>query len=381
MRAYLNWKIISLIIAMLVVAVAVFYFNKLAKDIAKDEKLKVEILAESWKSLAKPPEMGKDDNINFEMFVAERLNTIPIIWTSDKDEVLGTNNIDSTKILKDPNYLNRQLAHFHQLHEPILIDLGFAKQYIYYGETNTLQRLQIYPYVLVAVVVVFLLISFVSIMNAQRSMQNQLWVGMSKETAHQIGTPLSSIVAWMELLKENDDNKEWIAEMEKDVSRLQLIADRFSKIGSLPELKPENIVPRFVTMTDYMQRRAPKNVAIHLKYNEEEIEVLLNGPLFDWVIENLIRNALDAMEGKGEINININNQPRAVTIDLCDTGKGIPKNNFQSIFTPGFSTKTRGWGLGLSLSKRIVEKYHNGSIFVKHSEPGKGTTFRIILRR
>jgi signal transduction histidine kinase len=204
---------------------------------------------------------------------------------------------------------------------------------------------------------------------------------MSKETAHQLGTPLSSIVAWMELLKENEQNREWVEEMEKDVSRLQLIADRFSKIGSVPLLKEENLVSRLQSMVEYMRMRKPKKVTIDFEHEEEDVQVLLSGPLFDWVIENLMRNALDAMEGEGRILIKLDNQPRVVTIDLSDTGKGIPKNNFKKVFAPGFSTKQRGWGLGLSLARRIIQKYHNGSIFVKSSEPGKGTTFRIQFRR
>jgi signal transduction histidine kinase len=204
---------------------------------------------------------------------------------------------------------------------------------------------------------------------------------MSKETAHQLGTPLMAIVAWMELLKENEANREWVTEMEKDVSRLQLIADRFSKIGSVPQLKEENLVDRLQGMVAYMRLRKPQKVEIDFEHEEDDVQVLLSGPLFDWVIENLMRNALDAMEGKGRILVKLINQPRTVTIDISDTGKGIPKNNFKKVFAPGYSTKQRGWGLGLSLAKRIIQKYHNASIFVKSSEPGKGTTFRIVFRR
>lgn len=378
MRPYLNWKTYSLLLALLVVVSAVYYFNILAKDIAKDEKVKVEILAESWLAIT---EQG-NGNIRFVTYVNEKLiKKVPIIWTDADNTILDFNNLDSTEAAKDSTYLPRKLRTFKTLHPPVEIKMPFGKQYIYYGESVTLQRLKIYPLVLMALILVFIVVALISLSNAQRSMQNQLWVGMSKETAHQIGTPLSSIVAWMELLRENEDNKEWIDEMEKDIERLKLITERFSKIGSLPELSSENIVPRFEYMVDYMQRRAPKNVKISLAYNDDDIEVLLNGPLFDWVVENLIRNALDAMEGNGTINININNQPRLVTIDISDSGKGIPKNNYKKVFSPGFSTKQRGWGLGLSLAKRIVEKYHNGNIFVKNSDIGKGTTFRIILRR
>lgn len=379
MRPYLNWKTYSLAFAAFIVGLAVFYFNKLAKDIAADESVKAGILAESFQSIATMPVTSA--NPTFESRVIDRLHTIPLILTDENGKIISYDNMDTSLIKGNNAYLNRKLHEFAHLHKPIQITALGTTQYIYYGESVTLQRLKIYPVILICVIAVFILIAVISISNAQRSLQNQVWVGMSKETAHQIGTPLSSIVAWMELLKDNKGNKEYVEEMEKDVARLQLIADRFSKIGSLPELKEENLVPRFIYMTEYMQKRAPKNVEIHLDYNQQEIEVLLNGPLFDWVIENLIRNALDAMEGKGEINIHINNQPRMVTIDIADTGKGIPKNNFKKVFTPGYSTKQRGWGLGLSLAKRIIEKYHNGSIFVKSSEHNKGTTFRIILRR
>jgi len=381
MRLYLNWKTYSLLLAVIIVGLAVYYFGHLAKAIAHDEKNKIELLAESFQSIAAKPLNAACNDITFESQVVEKINSVPLILTDEQKNIIGNNNMDSLAIARDTAYLPRKLREFEQLHEPIILRMPFGNQYIYYGESLTLQRLKIYPIVLIGIIVVFIFITIISISNAQRSLQNQVWVGMSKETAHQIGTPLSSVVAWMELLKENESNREWIAEMEKDVSRLQLIADRFSKIGSMPDLEPENIVPRFKYMVDYMQRRSPKQVHIHLEYNEEEIEILLNGPLFDWVIENLIRNALDAMEGKGDIRINIHNQPRLVTIDICDTGKGIAKNNFKKVFSPGFSTKQRGWGLGLSLAKRIIEKYHHGNIFVKNSDLGKGTTFRIILRR
>ncbi len=381
MRVHLNWKTYSLALAVIIVGLAVYYFNRLAKDIAKDERKKIELLAESFQSIAAKPVSSACNDVTFETKVVEKINSVPLILTDEQGNIIGNNNIDTVAIARDTAYLPRKLDEYKLLHAPIVLQMPFGNQYIYYGESLTLQRLKIYPLVLIGIIVVFIFITIVSISNAQRSLQNQVWVGMSKETAHQIGTPLSSIVAWMELLKENEANREWVTEMEKDVSRLQLIADRFSKIGSMPDLEPENIIPRFIYMADYMQRRAPKNVQIHLQYNEDEIEVLLNGPLFDWVIENLIRNALDAMEGRGEISINIHNQPRLVTIDICDTGKGIAKNNFKKVFSPGFSTKQRGWGLGLSLAKRIIEKYHHGNIFVKNSEQGKGTTFRIILRR
>jgi signal transduction histidine kinase len=216
---------------------------------------------------------------------------------------------------------------------------------------------------------------------AHRSLQNQVWVGLSKETAHQLGTPLSSMEAWLELLRDSDANNEAVIEMQKDLDRLKLVADRFSKVGSAPQLKEENLVTQLENIVEYMQKRAPQKVAITLHAKESEVPVNISGPLFDWVMENLIRNALDAMGGKGRIDITITNTPQQVYVDVQDNGKGIPGYQVKKVFDPGFTTKKRGWGLGLSLSRRIVEKYHHGSIFVKHSEVGKGTTFRIVLRR
>jgi signal transduction histidine kinase len=218
-------------------------------------------------------------------------------------------------------------------------------------------------------------------MAAQRSIQNQVWLGLSKETAHQLGTPLMALDGWMEILREHDCNQEAVAEMEKDLSRLKLIAERFSKVGSEPQLKDENLVDRLGQMVDYMQKRAPSKVKIELHSKEDDVPVRISAPLFDWVVENLIRNALDAMKGAGRIDIYVTDLHHQVLIDVVDTGKGIARHQIRKVFTPGFTTKKRGWGLGLSLSRRIINDYHNGSIFVKNSEVGKGTTFRIILKR
>jgi len=214
-----------------------------------------------------------------------------------------------------------------------------------------------------------------------RSVQNQVWAGMAKETAHQLGTPVSSLQGWVEMLKQNPDNSKIVTELEKDVNRLQLVSDRFGKIGSSPQLEKHDIISQVTTMMDYMKKRAPGKVNFSINTNEKEIFARISPPLFDWVIENLLKNSLDAMEGTGDIKINIEDLPDKVNIDLKDTGKGIPLSMQQKVFKPGFTTKKRGWGLGLSLSKRIIEQYHKGEIFVKNSEPGKGTTFRIVLKK
>jgi signal transduction histidine kinase len=228
---------------------------------------------------------------------------------------------------------------------------------------------------------VFLMVVLIALSSAHRSMQNQVWVGLSKETAHQLGTPLSSIEAWMELLKEHEVNNEAVVELQKDMDRLKLVADRFSKVGSTPKLEEENLVMRLQNMVDYMQKRAPNKVTISLTTNENDVPVNISASLFDWVMENLIRNSLDAMAGQGKIEIKVTNQPLQTIIDISDSGKGIPRHQIKKVFHPGFTTKKRGWGLGLSLSKRIIEKYHHGEIFVRQSELGKGATFRIILKR
>jgi signal transduction histidine kinase len=384
MRQYLHWKSYLVVFALAIVGLALYYFNQVAKEMATEEHKKVAMMVEAIKTVAMANPMAQTD-VTFASKMISENNTIPLFITDQNLKIIDSRNLDTTRLASDPDYLNRKFNQFKALHAPIPFDYSTpglpGKGYLVYGDSNLLNRLRYYPLLIIAITFLFLMIVVIAISNAQRSLQNQVWVGMSKETAHQIGTPLTSIVAWMELLKDNEANVEWVTEMEKDVSRLQLIADRFSKIGSVPQLKEEDLVPRLQNMVEYMRMRKPKKVTIDFEHNDEDAVVLLSGPLFDWVIENLMRNALDAMEGQGVIFIKLVNQPRVVTIDVSDTGKGIPKNNFKKVFAPGFSTKQRGWGLGLSLAKRIIEKYHNGNIFVKSSEPGVGTTFRIIFRR
>jgi signal transduction histidine kinase len=384
MRKYLHWKSYLVAFALVIVGLALYYFNQVAKDMEAEEQKKVLMLVEAIRTIGMTAPTSQND-VTFATKVIAENTTIPLFITDEDENIVDAKNLDSTRLVKDPDYITRKYKEFKKLHAPIPYDYSTpgmsGKGYLVYGDSTLLNRLRYYPLLILAIILFFLLIVVIAISNAQRSIQNQVWVGMSKETAHQLGTPLMAIVAWMELLKENDANREWITEMEKDVSRLQLIADRFSKIGSVPQLKEENLVERLQGMVAYMRLRKPQKVEIDFEHDEDDVQVLLSGPLFDWVIENLMRNALDAMEGKGNIMIKLINQPRTVTIDVSDTGKGIPKNNFKKVFAPGYSTKQRGWGLGLSLAKRIIEKYHNASIFVKSSEPGKGTTFRIVFRR
>jgi len=324
-----------------------------------------------------------DINLGYQLAsqIITQNKTIPIIITDEYGQIVSYNNLDSTLIAKNKNYLSNKLQEFKKLHGELKFDNGFNTQYVYYGDSKILEMIKFYPYLILMAATAILISLIYALVNAQKSIQNQVWVGMSKETAHQLGTPITSVMSWMEILDQDPNNHAYISEMRKDVDRLQLVVDRFSKIGSVPQLKEEDIVKRIKNTVDYMQMRAPHKVKIDFKSDKEKIDLLIIGPLLDWVFENLIKNALDAMEGEGQIKINITDEQRRVVIDVCDTGKGIKKQDFKSIFKPGYSTKLRGWGLGLSLAKRIIKEYHKGQIFVKHSELNKGTTFRIILWR
>lgn len=362
---------------MCIVAASLYYTNRLAANLAHEERKNVEQLVEVLKL-----QYSTDPATQQYASIAIGQNkTIPLILSDDKDVVQDYKNLDSNKIEKDNAYLQHKLAEFKELHPPIIFNYDFGQQYVYYGESSLLQQLRYYPYVQFTIIILFLIVVLIALSSAHRSLQNQVWVGLSKETAHQLGTPLSSIEGWLELLKDTDGNNEAVVEMQKDLDRLKLVADRFSKVGSAPQLEEEDLVARMQNMVDYMQKRSPSKVNISLQTDSKEVPVNISGPLFDWVVENLMRNALDAMDGKGEIEVRIQDQKQQVWVDVSDTGKGMARHQVKKIFTPGYTTKKRGWGLGLSLSKRIIEQYHHGSLFVKQTEAGKGTTFRIILRR
>ena len=378
MRQYLNWKTYLAVIALFIVGASLYYTSQLAQKLAAEEKKKVEELAGALKTLI------KSDNIQETAFASNIIaqnTTIPLIITDDKGRITDSKNIDTLNGINAHKRVEEKLAEFKKTHEPIIADYGTGKDYIYYGESYLLTQLRYFPYVQLGIIILFLAVVLLALSAANRNLQNQVWVGLSKETAHQLGTPLSSIEAWLELLRENEANLDAVTEMQKDLDRLKLVADRFGKVGSAPQLEEQNLITRLEDIVAYMQRRSPAKVNIALHSELKEVSVNISGPLFDWVMENLIRNALDAMDGKGKIDVTVTNTPQQVWIDVQDTGKGIPGHQVKNVFTPGFTTKKRGWGLGLSLSRRIVEKYHHGSIFVKQSEVGKGTTFRIILRR
>jgi signal transduction histidine kinase len=314
--------------------------------------------------------------------VAINSAAVPVIYTdSSKTNIIACGNIDSSKI-NTPEKTLSVIQLMALQNTPIPVDLGEgSKNYIFYEQSPLLIQLKYYPYVQFGVIGLFLLIAYILFSTARKAEQDQVWVGMSKETAHQLGTPLSSLMAWTDYLRTNGTDELIVNEMDRDVMRLNMITERFSKIGSQPTLKDENVCLVVKNAIDYLKTRTSKNVKYILQIPDTDIHVKLSVPLFEWVIENICKNAVDAMDGQGELIITITDIPEGVSIDLKDSGKGIHKSKHKSVFKPGFTTKKRGWGLGLSLCKRIIENYHNGKIFVLNSEENKGTTFRILLKR
>ena len=377
-----NWRTALGIVAIAIVSGTIFYSNYLAKKIAHDEREKVDVWVQSLKTRAVTTDQSSLDLTNI---ITSHNTDIPIIETDEMDNPSGEGlNLDSNAIKNDTGYLRQTVQEFKQLHEELRIEISkdpLIMNKYYYGDSKLLKEVRYYPLIQLFIVALFILITLITISTRNKSTQNQVWAGMAKETAHQLGTPLSSLQGWIELLKEKDGNEKIIHEMAKDVDRLKLVSERFGKIGSTPQLEEMNLVTQIENMVAYIKRRAPEKVNFNLTKAENEVTGMINGPLFDWVIENLLKNALDAMEGKGNINVIIKNEVAQIIIDITDTGKGISKQHFNKVFKPGFTTKKRGWGLGLSLSKRIIEHYHKGELFVKSSEPGKGTTFRIVLRK
>ena len=378
----LNWRTLLALIAMIIVSGTIFYSKYLSDKIAAEEKEKVTTFAESLKIKA----LSNDDAvIGFTNQIAVDNQEIPIIETDEHNIPTGIySNIDPAFIEKDKNYLQKKIADFKKLHDPVKVEITSSPvtyNYYYYGNTRLQTEVRYYPMVQLLIVSLFIIITITALRTSHRSSQNQVWAGMAKETAHQLGTPVSSLEGWVEMMKQDPNNEKIVTELEKDVNRLRLVSDRFGKIGSIPQLEEKDVIKQVRDMMDYMKKRATGKVSFSLDtHGADTLYAKISGPLFDWVIENLLKNALDAMEGRGSIQIGIRQANRQVLIDVTDTGKGISKQNVQKIFKPGFTTKKRGWGLGLSLSKRIIEQYHKGELFVKHSEPGKGTTFRIVLK-
>lgn len=367
------------IVAAVVIAIAsVFVSDLLIKDLAREERQKIEVWAEATRVLtSEDPSL----NMNLILQIIQGNTAIPVMLCNDRDSVMNYKNLELPEKNVD-EFLQQKVQELKKKKDPIVIDMEDGTyQYLYYDDSLILKRLLVYPYAQLTVMAVFILTAFLALASTKKAEQNKVWVGLSKETAHQLGTPISSLIAWLEYLKLKEVDPTLLAEMEKDVKRLEMIAERFSKIGSTPEPVPVNICESVRSALDYMETRISSKVKITVEAPEEPVMVLMNQPLFAWVVENLCKNAVDAMEGQGNITFHIEEKGKKVRIDVTDTGKGILKSKFKTVFNPGYTTKKRGWGLGLSLVKRIIESYHGGKIYVKSSEIGKGTTFRIELRR
>lgn len=376
---------IVLVVAAVVIAVASLVVSHfLVSDLSKEERNKMETWAQALHTLNNANE---NTDLSLVLSVLQGNNTIPVVVVDSTGMVMDYRNVeisadnrkDSLSLLeKEANRMYRS-GRFVKI---ILTDDPHADyQLVCYDESNLLKRLATYPYVQLGIVFIFVVVAIFALLSSKKAEQNKVWVGLSKETAHQLGTPISSLIAWIEILHENYPGDDMIPEMEKDVKRLELIADRFSKIGSLPEPQPSSLNSVISNVVDYIDRRTSSAVLMTVNMPNHDVVVRINASLFEWVIENLCKNAVDAMEGKGKIWISVIEDGYDVAIEVADNGKGIRHKDLKSVFKPGFTTKKRGWGLGLSLAKRIVEEYHKGRIYVKESEIGIGTTFRIELKR
>ncbi len=372
------WKFLLLLGALAIGGASLYYTNRLSQELRLEETRKMELWAKANRQFAMPDIDDQTLELVFE--IIQNNTTVPLIIADAYDTIYFHRNIRLPE--RNPNaVLNKELARMKKEREPIPIDLGNGEmQYIYYSDSILLQKLRLFPVVQLLVVVLFVLLAYWAFSAARRWEQDQVWVGMARETAHQLGTPTTSLLGWVELLSLKQVDQSLIGEMQHDIQRLQTITARFSKIGALPELESTDLRSLLTQTVDYLSRRISSSVRLMLPPPETpSLRVKVNRPLFEWVIENLIKNAADAVEGEGAISINWGKTRRAVFVDLSDTGKGIPRPLHKTIFKPGYTTKKRGWGLGLTLARRIVKDYHKGRIEVRESTPGKGTTFRITL--
>lgn len=367
--------------AAIITIASTLFSNRLAKDLALEERKKMELWAEAIRLIATEPTEGVEMDYTLSLKVIEGNTNIPVVLIDDKGAILSHNNLG----LKNENdtaelaAATRAIISHNQFIE-VKIN-NDVSHFVYYQDSKLLRKLTYFPFVQLIVMFIFLLITLFALNSSNRAEQDRVWVGLSKETAHQLGTPISSLMAWVELLKLKNVDAKLLDEMDKDTQRLQTIAQRFSKIGSKSETTPQDIKPALESAVQYMRNRSSRKITITTHTPAEAVPVYLNVPLFEWVIENLCKNAIDAMDATGKIDITLTPEHKNLLIDVTDTGKGITKTNFKTVFKPGYTTKARGWGLGLSLVKRIIEENHNGKIFVKASELGKGTTFRIILKK
>ena len=381
MKLFENNKILFrylfVVIALLIVVASLIVSHFLVENLSKEERNKIEIWAEATKEMASNAE---NMNMNLVAQILKSNTTIPVILYDKKENFYTSANIDLPE-LDDQIFLKQRAESFKKRHGPIIIEAEGFDQYIYYDDSYTLKQLQLYPYVQLGVLFIFMITAFFALFTTMRMEQDRLWVGLSKETAHQLGTPISSLLAWLEYLKLKETDQSIVRDMEKDVDRLQMITDRFSKIGSVPALDPQNMTDIIHRSIAYLEKRISKKVVFVVELSDKPLYAQVNEPLLSWVIENLTKNAVDAMGGQGQIIYRLSEKGKFVSLDIQDTGKGIPKSKFRTIFNPGYTTKSRGWGLGLSLAKRIIESYHKGRIYVKTSEIGVGTIFCIELKK
>jgi signal transduction histidine kinase len=358
---------------------SLIYTGNLVRKLKVEERENVELWAEAIRLVSLS---DTSQNLDFLSSIIDNNNTIPVILTDESDSIISARNFDAERI-DDPKYLKKNLKKIKEKNEPIVIDLEYGHfNLIYYKDSIILTMLIFYPYIQLGIIILFILVSYLAFNSSRKAEQNQVWVGMSKETAHQLGTPTSSLAGWIEILQHKYPEISITKELARDVERLEKVTERFSRIGSKPALASENIVAIISRTVDYLKSRTSSKVKFIIDYSlNKEVVVPVNSALFEWVIENVIKNAIDSMEGNGDITVRISETEKNALIDIADTGKGIPKSAFNKIFNPGFTTKQRGWGLGLSLAKRIIEEYHNGRIFVRHSEVGKGSCIRIVMNK
>ena len=383
------WKMVLLAVSLLLVAVFIYFSNTLVKDLAKQERERMEIWADATRELT----TSAETDVDFLLRIIQGNRNIPVLLVDDQNNIIEQRNFklpdpaDTAKMMIDEytqvnkDFLMRRLAKLRNSTNSIEIKIDDdTSQMLYYEDSDVLRRLAYYPYIQLAVMLLFLGIAYFALISVKKAEQNRVWVGLSKETAHQLGTPISSLMAWTQMLESMGVDKEIINDMDTDVHRLSVIADRFSKIGSMPDKELTFINEAVESSLTYMRTRIPKHVTLTVHTDgDKNCGVMLCQPLFEWVMENLTKNAVDAMEGQGRIDIVVTSDAQHAHLYVKDTGKGISRKNFKNVFTPGFTTKKRGWGLGLTLVKRIIEEYHGGKIYVKDSEVGKGTTFAIEI--
>jgi two-component system, sporulation sensor kinase D len=365
--------------AFFIVALILWNTNILFQNLKKEERVKMELWGMAQRDLI---ENSTVNNLTFQVLQQTWIN--PMIHLDDKGKIIGYKNIDWNPELEDSLVIYKHLDRIKRENQPILIryqdSLSNINQKLYYGDSVLLKKLQYYPLALLLIIILFGTVLYFIFKTSRISEQNRLWAAMAKETAHQIGTPLSSMIGWITLLKEKEKS-EPLDEMAKDIERLQVITDRFSKVGSLPELKSADVIEETLKTLQYLEKRSSKLIQFERQIPQKKILIPLNTQLFSWTLENLIKNGIDAMKGKGKMSVILIDQPDSINIEIRDTGSGIKKEYFKRIFTPGFTSKKRGWGLGLSLAKRIIVDYHKGKISVKSSELGKGTSFEIVLKK